>query len=139
MATNDTELKQEVRALTDYNVNVISDSELQAIVDLTRRELLANIGDNSLNLYENISSERAFFWLACIFSKVKAGEIDASSFSIGELDVSASEYTGKTDVWMDNFRKHYRAMEGGAPVAHTVSNRSDRTYGFDNSATDNNL
>jgi|APHM01.1.fsa_nt_gi hypothetical protein len=139
MATNDTELKQEVRVLTDYNINVISDTELQSVVDLTRRELLANIGDETLDLYGTISSERAFFWLTCIFAKVKSGEIDASSFSIGELDVKASEYTGKTDVWMDNFRRHYRAMEGGAPVAHTVSNRSDRTYDFDNSATDNNL
>lgn len=139
MAVDDTTLKAEVRALTDYDATIISDDDLQDVVDLTRRELVADLGDETIDLYENLQAERAFFWLTCIFCKVKAGEIDAPSFSIGELQVRQSNFSERHGVWMDNFHKHYRSIEGVTPVGHIKSNRPDRDYGFDNSATSGNL
>ncbi|UBF22598.1 hypothetical protein HRTV-25_gp17 [Halorubrum tailed virus 25] len=139
MAVDDSTLKAEVRALTDYGTAIISESDLQEVVDLTKRELHADIGDDSFDLYEDLNAERALFWLTCIFLKVKSGEIDAPSFSISELSVRQSNFTERHGIWMDNFRKHYRAMDGGAPVGHTKANRPDRNYDFDNSSTSNTL
>ncbi|OYR54903.1 hypothetical protein [Halorubrum halodurans] len=139
MAVDDNTLKAEVRALTDYGVTIISDDDLQEVVDLSKRELLADIGTQEVDLYDDLNAERALFWLSCIFLKVKSGEIYAPSFSISELSVRQSNFTERHGIWMDNFRKHYRAMDGGAPVGHTKSNRPDRAYGFDNSATSNGL
>lgn len=139
MAVDDTTLKAEVRALTDYGQAIISGDDLQEVVDITKRELHADIGDDTVDLYANLNSERALFWLTCIFCKVKSGELDGVSFSIGELDVdSYNPHTG-VGLWIDNFWKHYRAMEGGAPVGHIKANRPDRDYDFDNSATRGNL
>jgi hypothetical protein len=139
MATDDTSLKTEVRSLTDYDSLILSEDDLQAVVDIAKRELYADLGDESLNLYDTLNSERALFWLTCIFCKVKSGEIDGVSFNIGELDVDSFNPHTSVGIWMNNFWKHYRGIEGGAPVAHTRSNRPDRNYGFDNSATRGNL
>lgn len=139
MAIDDNTLKAEVRALTDYTEVIISDTDLQEVVDLTKRELQADVGDESFDFYEDLNAERALFWLTCIFLKVKSGEIDAPSFSISEISVRQSNFTERHGIWMDNFRKHYRAMDGGAPVGHTRGNRPDRNYDFDNSATNSGL
>ncbi|QSG06398.1 hypothetical protein [Halapricum desulfuricans] len=122
----------EVRVLTNYTEDIISDTDLQDVVDLTKRELQANLNDASVDFYGNLQAERALFWLTCIFCKVKAGEIDAPNFSIGEIQVRQSSFSERTGVWFDNFWKHYRAVDGGAPIGHTKANRPDRTYKFDN-------
>ena len=135
MAVDDSTLKAEVRVLTEYDDSIITPDDLQEIVDIAKRELYADVGDDTINLFDNLNSERALFWLTCLFCKVKTGEIDAPSFSIGELDIESIDPNRNVGVWVNNFWKHYRAMDGGAPVAHTKSNRPDRNYGFDNSAT----
>lgn len=139
MAIDDNTLKAEVRALTDYGPDIISDDDLQEVVDLTKRELLADIGDETYELYDDLNAERALFWLLCIFLKVKSGEIDSPSFRISELSVRQSNFTERHGVWMDNFRKHYSAMNGGPAVGHTRANRPDRNYDFDNSSTSTGL
>ena len=139
MASDDTAIKAQVRGLTDYDEVILSDPDLQEILDLAKAEIRASIGDESLDFGQSIQAERALFWLTCIFSKVKGGEMDAPSFNIGELSVRQSNMTERHNIWMDNFWKHYRSIEGGSPVAHITASRPDRTYGFDNSATDNGL
>lgn len=139
MPTDDTTLKAQVRGLTNYNDTILPDSDLQEILDLAKVEIRASIGDDTLDFGETVQAERALFWLTCIFTKVKAGEIDSPSFRIGELSVRQSNITERHNVWVDNFWKHYRSIEGGSPVAHTKAGRRDRDYGFDNSATRNTL
>lgn len=139
MAIDDTTLKTEVRAITNYDTTILPDPDLQEVVEIAKRELYADLGDDSLDLYGSLNSERALFWLTCIFCKVKSGELDGISFNIGELDVDTYNPNRNVGIWMNNFWKHYRGIEGGAPVAHTKSNRPDRDYGFDNSATSGNL
>lgn len=133
MATDDESMKQEVRALTDYDTNVMSDPELQGVLDIAERELLANLNSPTINPYTDINTERALFWLTCVFVKIKAGEIQAPSFEIGELQVNADGIGGRHGIWLENFWNHFRSAEGGSPVGHIKTNRSNRTYNFDNS------
>jgi hypothetical protein len=132
MATNDTELIAEVRLLTEYDESIIPTTDMESLVALTRRELSADLGSTIPDFYSDLSSERALFWLTCIFAKVKTGEIEAPEFSIGELKVQRDSMGQQSSLWFNNFLKHYRGMSGGAPVGHIKSNRPDRDYRFDN-------
>lgn len=132
MAVDDATLKAEVRVITDYPSTLLSDPDLQSVVDLAKRELAADLSNDSIDWYGNLSAERALFWLTCIFCKAKTGELDAPNFSLGELKVRPPGEDSRAGIWFDNFWKHYRNVEGGSPVAHTTSLRSDRTYRFDN-------
>ena len=132
MATDDTSLIEEVRLLTEYDVTIISDPDMLSLVNLARRELDATVGTPITDYYSNLSSERALFWLTCIFSKVKTGEIEAPEFSVGELRIQRDALGPTASIWFNNFMKHYRAIDGGTPVGHIKNNRSDRSYGFDN-------
>jgi hypothetical protein len=132
MATDDATLLAEIRLLTHYDASLIDDPDLQGLIDLAKRELLANTGDPNLDWYGNIATERSLFWLTCIFCKVKLGEIDAPSFKIGELDVDSYDPEEQVGLWLNNFWKNYWAIGEGAPIGHIKNNRSDRTYGFDN-------
>lgn len=132
MAQDDTTLLTEVRLLTDYDEGIMSNADLLALIGLAKAELQAGTGSAAIDFYAVTEAERALFWLTCIFAKVKTGEIDSMSFSIGELKARQPNVTERYGVWFDNFWKHYRTMEGGAPVAHVKSNRPDRTYRFDN-------
>jgi hypothetical protein len=139
MAVDDTTLIAEVRALTDFGPSVISEPDLKEVIEIAKRELRADIGDPIYDLYGDLQAERALFWLSCIFLKVKAGEIDAPSFSIGELQVRQSNFTERHGVWMDRFLKHYLSISGLTPVGHIKPTRPDREYDFDNSATSGSL
>ena len=139
MSTNDTVLLAQVRGLTDYDENIISDYDLQEVLGIAKTEIRASIGDENLDFSSSLQADRALFWLTCIFCKVKAGEIDSPSFNIGELSVRQSNVSERHNVWIDNFWKHYRSIDGGSPVAHTKASRPDRDYDYDNSATSNSL
>lgn len=132
MALSDADLIAEVRVLTDYTPEIMSDREFQDLVDLTKRELRADLNQPGLDFYSDLSAERCLFWLVCIFAKVRAGEIDSPSFSISELKVRQSNFTERVGIWFDNFWNHYHSVGGGPPRGHIKSSRPDRTYNFDN-------
>jgi hypothetical protein len=132
MAVDDTTLIAEVRVITDYPDTLLGHQDLQGVVNLAKRELQADLGSSSIDWYGDLSAERALFWLTCIFCKIRTGELDAPDFSLGELKVNPPGTDFQAGIWFDNFWKHYRNIEGGSPVAHTTSLRSDRTYQFDN-------
>jgi hypothetical protein len=132
MAINDTTLKSEVRAITNYDSGMVSGGDLQAIVDISKREIRSNKNDQNLDFYGDHRAERSLFWLTCIFTKVKGGEIGGSSFSISELDV---ESDGGDSFYFDNFWRNYHSIGDGRPRGHLKGQRSDREYGFDNTST----
>jgi hypothetical protein len=132
MAIDDTTLKAEVRLLTNYDETIVSPSKLQELVDLAKRELEGSTQNSSLNFYGDITTERALFWLTCIYCKIRAGEIDSPSFKIGEIDFTSYDPDDEVGMWFDNFWKYYLGIGGGAPVGHIKNNRQDRSYGFDN-------
>jgi hypothetical protein len=134
MAIDDTTLKAEVRAITDYDAGILDSDSLQELVEIAKRELESNKNASDLDFYGDIRAERTLFWLTCIFLKVKAGEIDGGSFSISELDVESED--GSNSMFFDNFWRNYHSIGEGRPRGHLKGQRADRTYEYDNSATD---
>lgn len=135
MATDDASLKTEVRAITDYDSGILTTSDLQEVLNIAKEELRANKNDGSLDFYGDIRAERTLFWLTCIFAKVKTGEIDGATFEISELQVESEE--GGNSLYFDNFWRNYHSIGDGRPRGHLKGQRSDRQYGFDNSAFEN--
>ena len=134
MATDDTTLKAEVRAITDYDEGILSDPDLQEVVGIAKREIQSNKNNPDLDFYGDIRAERTLFWLTCIFTKVKGGEIDGGSFSISELDVETQD--GDDSLFFNNFWRNYHSIGEGRPRGHLKGQRPNRTYEYDNSATD---
>lgn len=133
MATSDSELITEARALTDYNVSIMSDSEFQTLVDIGKEELRAEYGDPETfpGFYSgDLNLDRALFWFVCIAAKVKAGEISGIDISVGDLDASNSN--GEYSYWFDNFSKRLNAFSrGGGPGQTNISRADERTYEYD--------
>lgn len=134
MATDDTSLKAEVRAITDYDTVILDDTGLQELVSLTKREIQSSKNNEDIDFYADLQAERTLFWLTCLFAKIKTGEIDGGSFSISELDVDSSG--SSNSFYFDNFWRNYHSLGGGRPRGHLKGQRSNRTYEYDNSATD---
>lgn len=130
MATDDASLKAEVRAITDYDTGILTNTELQSVLDVAKRELQSNKNNTTLDFYGDIRAERTLFWLTCIFSKVKSGEIDGGSFSISELEVESQE--DSNSLFFDNFWRNYHSIGDGRPRGHLKGQRPDREYAFDN-------
>jgi hypothetical protein len=135
MATDDTSLKAEVRAITDYDTGILLDADLQQLVDLAKREIQSNKNDASIDFYGDLLAERTLFWLTCIFAKVKAGEIDGGTFEISELSVESEE--GGNSIFFDNFWRNYHSIGDGRPRGHLKGQRANREYDYDNSAFEN--
>lgn len=130
MATDDVSLMVEVRAITDYDRDIMPEDELLGLLEIAKRELQSNKNNTSLDFYGDIRAERALFWLTCIFLKVKAGEIDGGTFSISELDVESED--GGNSIYFDNFWRNYHSIGEGRPRGHLTGQRPNREYAFDN-------
>lgn len=132
MATDDASLIEEVRGLTDYDSDILSDSELQALVDLGKEELRAELGNPQVSYYNNgrIHATRALFWFVCIAAKVKVGEIAGVNIEV-ESFRSWNPAEGHYGFWFRNFDKRLSAAEnveyGG--TAHVQISRDNRSYG----------
>jgi hypothetical protein len=134
MAQSDSELISEVRALTDYDDRILSNSDVQTLVNIGKKEIRAEYGDPETfpGFYSgNLSLDRALFWFTCIACKIKTGEIGGIELSISDLDAQSGEGTG-FETWFRNFSKRLRAYEAAEMgMASTNASRDNRSYGFD--------
>lgn len=134
MATTDSELIDEVRQLTDYDSALISDSDFQELVNIAKEELDSEVPDSArpLSYYGSDTHEqdRALFWLVCLFSKVKAGEIGVPTFSVNELRQNALDE--QSNFWMMMFNTRVHQISGASGFGSTSLERADeRAYEFD--------
>ena len=132
MATTDSELIAEVRALTDYPADVMSDAEVQALVDLGKEELRAWLGDSSYTFYTgDQSADRSLFWFTCLATKIKAGEIGAVNLEIGDI-IAQKPAQGHYDVWFEMFESRLNEAQRdvgsyGGPAKKDLE-RDNRNY-----------
>jgi hypothetical protein len=132
MATTDSELITEVRALTDYPQEVISDSEMQELVDIGKQELQARFNQPGYAFYTgDHSADRALFWFTCIAAKVKAGEIAGVNLEVGDIAAQSPAAT-HYDYWFEAFQERLNEaineVSGYAGPAHKLIERDDRNY-----------
>lgn len=129
MATSDTELIQEARAITDYDSGLISDAEFQTLVDIGKEELESEFSDNFPGFYNgNKDADRALFWFTCIAAKVRAGEIAGVNLTVGSI--RATSYSNsKFDFWFESFEEKLYSATGGKPSRKQNLSRDGRAYG----------
>lgn len=134
MVSSDTELIEQVRGMTDYDASIMSDSEIQTLIDIGKEEIAGylaadNEDPDNFTFYQSdtYDADRALFWFTCIAMKAKAGEIAAVNLTVGSL--RATSYAGsKFDLYFDNFDKKMRMAEGGNTPAISAPQRDNRTY-----------
>lgn len=138
MATNDSELMNEVRELTDYSSAVLPDSKLQTVISVAKREV-EGVADTSVSdWYGTRNAELALFWTACLFCKIKAGEIDGVNMSLGDMETeslsAAGGYSESPVVWYERAMSYaQRLMPDTGRFSHRSVGR--RSYGDDDSST----
>lgn len=134
MVSSDTELIEQVRGMTDYDASVMSDSEIQTLVDIGKEEIAGYLvaddeTPSDFTFYSgNYDADRALFWFTCIAAKAKAGEIASVNLTVGSLRSTA--YAGsKFELYFENFDKKMRGAENGNLPATSAPERDGRSYG----------
>lgn len=126
MANNDNELITEVRSLTNYGTQVISDPDMQNLVASAKDEILIAVDETSLDWYNERAAERALYWLVALFTKVHTGQIGGAGFAIGELE--QSPLRGTEQFWLNQFNRHLWNIGSASAFGITSVTRDDRTY-----------
>lgn len=129
MASTENELIDEARALTNYGPDIISDGKFQELVDVAKEELYAELGDTNFSFFgqDTQNADRALFWLVCLFSKVRTGEIDGIDLSIGDL--RAESLSGDDAIWRRQFVRRLNSISGASGFGRVDVARDNRTYG----------
>jgi hypothetical protein len=129
MATNDTELIEEVRAITDYDAGLIDGATFRTLLEIGKEELRDEFSDEFVGFYNgNTAADRALFWFTCIAAKVRAGEIAGINLTVGSI--RATSYSNsKFDFWFKNFEEKLKEASGGQPSRKQNLSRDNRSYG----------
>lgn len=130
MASDDDSLIAEARALTDYNSEIFTDSEVQEILDIAKDEIRADLGAPELTFYtqETFQATRALFWFTCIGLKVRAGEIAGVDLTVESIEAAQGDVENY-NLWFSNFSKRIRAASTSPGPAVASVARDNRTYG----------
>lgn len=133
MATSQTEIRDEVRALTDYGKNIFSDAEMDEVIGIAEDEVRAEIDDPSLSFYQGndtFNTDRAVMWLSALFAKIRSGEIEGVEMSAGDLDINSLS-TDDT-FWYVQFQRRLSQLDASPGFGSTqVTRTDDRTYAFE--------
>lgn len=143
MATSDTELVQEARAITDYDASILSDSEFHSLVRIGKEEIRAEFDSPNFSFYQTgeehtLQADRALFWFTCIAAKIRAGEIAGLDIDIGQIRTSQPDQE-RYQPWFRQLNKRLNAATSKHSEASGISQqapqRDDRQYGesFDTS------
>lgn len=144
MADNDTTLKSEVRSLTDYtSTEILSDSQLEEVFDIAKRDIRGEANTNITSWYGDLNKENALFWTACLFTKIKAGELDGVPMSLGDIDYESLKAAGNRSddnpvIWYEkaqNYTKRLRS-DGGKFASTRVNRGQSRKYGSESDIND---
>jgi len=137
MARSDTELINEVRALTGYDGGAMfTDSDIQSLVDIGKEELRSTFGAPEFEFYlrgdtNTLDADRALFWFVCIATKVRAGEIGSVELTINNLEEKQS--SGQFDYWFRNFRARLKASQRdvAGPSVTSITRTDSREYAYE--------
>jgi hypothetical protein len=144
MASTDDELQNEVRELTDYtSTSVFSESALDEVFEIAKRDIQGEANTTINSWYDDLDKENSLFWTACLFTKIKAGELDGVPMSLGDIDYDSLKSSGsradsKPMIWYEKAKRYTdRLVSSGGRFASTRINRGQsRKYGSESDITD---
>lgn len=139
MASTDDELQSEVRELTDYtDTTTLSDSALDEVFDIAKRDIQSEANTTISTWYDDLDKENALFWTACLFTKVKAGELDGVPMSLGDIDYGSLKAAGegsqdKPVIWYEKAKRYTDCLVsgGGRFAVRSIDRGGSRQYGDD--------
>lgn len=133
MATDDTELEQEVRDFTDvYSDRVDSEAFSTVLNDAKRHiKLRRSIDEDQVDWYGDPAQEEALNWTTKLFLKVATGELDAQDAQAGAIDAESllAKNDNEVTVWYRNSERAINSIQLGdtyASFGHRTTER--RTY-----------
>lgn len=135
MATTDTELIAEVRSWTDYDAQLISDAEIQELIDIGKDEIRAEIGRFDLTFYQDTSQvntlveDRALFWFVVIGAQCRVGELSGLELTVGDIEIAHEENAYADSAALTNFVRRISSARAGTARGLINIERTDRTYG----------
>lgn len=144
MANSDSELKGEVRELTDYtSTSVLSADALTEVFNIAKRDIQGEANTTISDWYADLDSENALFWTACLFTKIKAGEIDGVPMSLGDIDYDTLRAAGQTGgdkplIWYQKAQQYSARLtdSGGRFGQARISRGQSRAYGSESDTSD---
>jgi hypothetical protein len=86
MASNDTELQDEIVSFGQYEPEELSADDLQTVIERAKRHLEVEADFSPDSWYDERIHEEALFWTAMLFSKVATAELDARAVSVGAIE-----------------------------------------------------
>lgn len=139
MASNDSELKSEVRLFTQYSTAILDSDDLDSVVSSAKRHIRSkkDISDSNFDWYSNVHREDALFWYTCLFAKVATGELDGQDVQVGAIDISSksAQEGDEATIWVKNARDAVRRIDGGSDLENEFgirsTSREDRVYDED--------
>lgn len=144
MATTDTELKEQVREMTDYtNTTQFSPSALTEVFKIAKRDIQAEANTTVDDWYSDLDNENALFWTACLFTKIKAGEIEGANMALGDIEYESLKaggdgYQSDPLVWYEKAKRYTdRLVDSGGRFGSTRIDRGQsRKYGNESEIND---
>lgn len=147
MASTESELKDQVRELTDYtSTGAFSADALSSVFEIAKRDIQAEANTTVDSWVDNESdnAENALFWTACLFTKIKAGEIGGVPMSLGDIDLDSLKASGdavddSAVIWYEKASTYTdRLIEKGGRFGVTRVNRpgTNRSYGDESPLSD---
>lgn len=133
MANNDSELKEEVRAITNYGARAVSSSDLQSLINIGKDEIVMMLpggNDGFVGFYSgNLAADRALFWFTTIAAKVHTGEIEGVDISVDSfLDFDGG--SASDSMLFDRFERAIATARGeSSGIGHIQVQRDNRSYG----------
>lgn len=139
MASTESEFKTQVRELTDYSSQVLSDDSLDALIGIAKRDIQTE-AEVTVDLWigDDVSDEEnALFWTTSLYVKIKAGELEGVPMSLGDIDVETMKVQGEgyqapPVLWYKKASKFTsKLIEGGSGYEITRVDRqgTTRKYG----------
>lgn len=129
MATSDSELKDEVRGLTDYDSSIITSGEMDTLLSIAKSEIETEVSDGSLDFYSDNRLERSLFWLICLFTKIKTGEYEGMDLAISEVEMNKIPDGDDGSIWLNEFERRLHQYKSLDKTYVASISRTDRSYG----------
>jgi hypothetical protein len=144
MVSTDNDLKSEVRTLTDYeSKSVLSDTALGEVLGIAKRDIQAEANTSISTWYDTLDKENALFWATCLFTKIKAGELDGIPMSLGDMEYESLRAAGEgmdgnPVIWYEKANRYTKRLksDSGKFAVSRVDRGRGRKYGSESEFDD---
>ena len=131
MATNDTELENEVRGFTGIDTGVVSADNFETVISDAKRHIMQrrSLEQTQTDWYGDPAQQEALNWAAKLFLKAAAGEIDSQTIQVGAIDHDTllAKNDNEVTLWYRNMERALRNIN--PEVSYGIRSPNRQGYG----------